>query len=857
MIQEKKKYDTKDLVLNVKKHYNKSKLELDYYDRFLEVLCGNREYQKEAIQSAIIYIASGEYKNIQDLVKENHFDNPELRKRYPEIDDYYKKIQLPGKLSATIDLATGTGKSYVIYGIAQIALSLGLVEKVLILCPSKTIEKQLNNKFLELLADSPLKASLPEKGVINNPRLVDGNVTVIKGDICIENVHAVYARTGSSIEDSFSFQKGRSTLVLNDENHHIYNKISGNTNQAKSLKVWKQFLLDSAYDFKYILGFTGTAYIGNDYFNDVIYHYSLRDAVDNRFTKSIDYVSEDDSTNEDQRFQKIYQNHKDNSIRYKNLKPLTILVTNNIKNAKRLETRLVEFLAEEEKISDENIRDTKVMTVTSDKEHEHNLIRLEDVDSSDSTVEWIVSVSMLTEGWDVKNVFQIVPMEERAFNSKLLIAQVLGRGLRVPPEYPIGAEVKVFNHHSWSSKIKGLVDEILEVEMRLESLALNNGARSKYHFDLYNIDYSKVEKVVENTSKKKEFNYKDYITLESSVAEIKQETTYTNLASETKIKEYNIKHRMTPVKEIVDKIYHEFKTREWEGVTLKLSEGQYTKNSLPPRIEIENLIKRSMERVGLDGKELNEKNKRYIFSAFNTLLRKKNKSIDLVRTAKKPFKLSTNQRVRESLAIGNLRINSSVFYSDQYKKEIDDQDVVNILTDIIEDGQMPKQAEKEVNSYDFKTPVDIVFVTGSPERKFIEKLVRNENAKVIDSWLKSTNQSFYSIDYSITTKSGNHTKQAKFNPDFFLHKKLEDIECIVVVEIKDDKDYSDINRAKFKWATKHFSELNKQLKESKISQKYFFHFLSPENYDEFFEYAKNGKLLEGKYISNLDKELNA
>ena len=38
------------------------------------------------------------------------------------------------------------------------------------------------------------------------------------------------------------------------------------------------------------------------------------------------------------------------------------------------------------------------------------------------------------------------------------------------------------------------------------------------------------------------------------------------------------------------KIYHEFKTREWEGVTLKLAEGQYTKNSLPPRKEIENLI---------------------------------------------------------------------------------------------------------------------------------------------------------------------------------------------------------------------------------------------------------------------------
>jgi len=857
MIQEKKRYNTKDLILKVKEHYDKSKLNLDYYDRFLDALCGNRAYQKQAIQNSIIYLASGEYSTIDDLVKANHYDNPELRKRYPELEEYFRKLQLPNKLSATIDLATGTGKSYVMYGIAQIALSIGLAEKVLLLCPSKTIEKQLNKKFIELIADSKLKATLPTDGVINNPRLVDGNITVVKGDICIENVHAVYERTGSSIKDSFGFQKGRSTLVLNDENHHIYNKISGNTNQVKGLKVWKQFLLNNAYDFKYILGFTGTAYIGNDYFNDVIYRYSLRDAVDNRYTKSIDYVSEDDSTNEDQRFQKIYQNHQDNITTYKNLKPLTILITNNIQNAKRLETRLVEFLAEEENESEENIRESKVMTVTSDKSHEHNLMRLEDVDNPESTVEWIVSVSMLTEGWDVKNVFQIVPMEERAFNSKLLIAQVLGRGLRVPKEYPIGTEVKVFNHHSWSSKIKGLVDEILEIEMRLESHAILEESRSNFHFDLFNIDYDKVEKVVENTSEKKEFNYKDYITLESSVVEIKQETTYTNLLSDSKTKEYIIKHRMTPVKEIVDKIYHEFKTREWEGVTLKLAEGQYTKNELPPRKEIENLIKRSMERVGLDDNELNERNKRNIFSAFNTLLRKKNKSIDLVRTAQEPFKLSTKQRDKETLAIGNLRINSTVFYTDQYKNQIQDQDVLGILNDVIEDERLPRQASKEVNSYDFKTPIDIVFVTGTPERKFVEKLVKNENARVIDSWLKSTNQSFYSIDYSLTSKSGNHTKQAKFNPDFFLYKKLKNIEYITVVEIKDDKDYSDINRAKFKWATKHFSELNKQLEENKVSQKYHFHFLSPENYDEFFEYAKNGKLLQGKYISNLDKELNA
>ncbi len=97
--------------------------------------------------------------------------------------------------------------------------------------------------------------------------------------------------------------------------------------------------------------------------------------------------------------------------------------------------------------------------MTSAKEHETNIrLHLPTVDRKENSFEWIISVSILTEGWDVKNVCQIVPMEERAFNSKLLIAQVLGRGLRLPLQYP-NAQVTVFNHDSWSGRIKSLVDE--------------------------------------------------------------------------------------------------------------------------------------------------------------------------------------------------------------------------------------------------------------------------------------------------------------------------------------------------------------------------------------------------------------
>ncbi len=44
------------------------------------------------------------------------------------------------------------------------------------------------------------------------------------------------------------------------------------------------------------------------------------------------------------------------------------------------------------------------------------------------TVRCVVSVAMLTEGWDVKSVSHILGL--RAFGSPLLTEQIIGRGLR-------------------------------------------------------------------------------------------------------------------------------------------------------------------------------------------------------------------------------------------------------------------------------------------------------------------------------------------------------------------------------------------------------------------------------------------
>ncbi|MCK5599825.1 DEAD/DEAH box helicase family protein [bacterium] len=856
-MQEIKTYKTGDLVLTVTKTYDPSILDLSVWDRFLDVLCDNRIYQKEALQQAVIFLASGKYNSIKDLIKENYNSgiNAEIKTRYKNIDDYYRHLQLPNKLSANIDLATGTGKSYVIYGIAQIMLGLGLVDKVLVLCPSLTIEKGLMEKFTHLASDTKLRQTIPENSNYKSPRIIDANSTIRDGDICVENIHAVYERTGSSIQDSLK-DVGERVLVLNDEAHHIYNKVAGRDSQSKSIKKWKGFLMNDVYNFKYTLGFTGTAYINDEYFNDVIYRYSLRQAEDDQMVKMVDYVSEDETIEKDEKFQKIYDNHSQKRDLYRKIKPLTILITKDIHNAKRLTEELKEFLERKEELPRKAI-DGKVLIVTSHKDHQANVAKLSTVDDKSDPVEWIVSVSMLTEGWDVKNVFQIVPWEDRAFNSKLLIAQVLGRGLRIPPEYQTPQpEVRIFNHAAWSRNIRGLVDEILEIEMKLKSHVLKDGGRSKYNFDLYNINYDKDQIEKESTKNHEEFDYtKGYIELIAQVEQSEKTTEYTNLKGKIKSKNTLIEYNTYTVEEIANKICEEFKTREWEGQILKLPEGSYTlKENLPSKDEIKRIILNSMEKRGIKGNRLVEKNKHKILNMFSTLLRKKGKTVVNIRRVTSPFSRSTQNIDRESLSIGNLRHNSTVFHTVEYNNELL-PDVKDILKAVIEDESLPKSSTKEINPYLFKTPLDIVFTKAEPERRFVKTLCEKDNAEKVECWIKSRDQGFYSLDYSITTIGGKHSKQQSFNPDFFIKISKNQFEYIVVVEIKSDDDCSPENKAKYKYALQHFIYLNNELVKIGIKQKYLFHFLSPNNFTEFFQYLRDDRLINGQFGSDLEGKL--
>ena len=93
------------------------------------------------------------------------------------------------------------------------------------------------------------------------------------------------------------------------------------------------------------------------------------------------------------------------------------------------------FIESETQISDEDLRALRKLS--------------RDLDSPHSPYSCVVSVLMLREGWDVKNVTTIVPLRPYSSKARILPEQTLGRGLRrmTPPGDAGADEVVVVIHH--------------------------------------------------------------------------------------------------------------------------------------------------------------------------------------------------------------------------------------------------------------------------------------------------------------------------------------------------------------------------------------------------------------------------
>lgn len=829
-----------DLVLKVSQQVDRAHWDENRYEEYIEELCQDREYQKEAIRTALRYLLSGNYADQQALGRENYDANPVLEEQYGSWAAFERKLQLPTKLAASLDLATGTGKSFVLYGIATILLAEGIVDRVLVLCPSTTIELGLIAKFKELAANADLRGFLPPKARVATPHISNAHESIVDGSICVENYHAILERVGSSIRDSLK-GKGERTLILNDEAHHVANE------SAAKIKRWKEFLVNPDYNFRYIIGVSGTCYVKDDYFTDVIYRYSLRQAMEERWVKDVDYIDDMPSvTDDDGKWQLIRNKHEETKgkLKSRGILPLTIIVTNQVERCKDVADELKAFLIDKEAISSDTAKE-RVLTVYNGAP---DVLRLPYVDLHTSKVEWIVSVSMLNEGWDVKRVFQIVPHEERAFESKLLIAQVLGRGLRIPAGMEQGKQprVTVFNHEAWAGRIKHLVNEVLEREKRLSSRIIEDSA---YHFDLYNINYTQQQTKV-TSEKVGAYNLfeKGYVELPADSAEQDITIEFEQATNEHRYRwQTQIQRKTYTAREVAIHMYQRLESEQDPDDPDPAMRTYYTDHFPVERLEaivIKSLALRSMT---LATDTIRQK----FLQSLGILRRKASETVRYTPVPDRVFTLSTRDRQADSISASELRRDKFYYYTSGTRATLDEQQF-EFFDEATDQGSGFRVIEVR-NPYDFKTPLGAVIADSLPERRFIDQLREPDNLKYIDGWIKSTATRFYEIEFLWRrTREGEHTKRGRFSPDFFI--KSGDL--ILVVEIKEDdeiKEPSEENYKKNEFALAHFKQVNQELENRGVTTRYKFNFLTPRNIGTYFQYLRRGDIMS--FASDLDARL--
>jgi type III restriction enzyme len=638
--------------LNLSEHtleVNAKRCDLELFDfreieDYVKELTKSRAYQYEALKHTMIYLWGGVYPDVNELARENFRKKESIRRRFLSEDNFLRHLPLPGKLSGVIHLATGTGKSFLIFAIAYLSIVMRLTKRVLVLGPSSTvIEAGLREKFKRLMEDPKLHSKLPPKYRHAPVVLLDETRPAEDYGIFIENINAIYNKDHNAIGDTL-FSQTDEVLVLSDEVHHAYSHLTftdtdlvleagEGRGETRHERLWMRFLREEPKITRHI-GFTGTPYNQDEYFTDIIYNYSIPDALRESQIKKINPIihtqSEEAQTefSQEQSFEIIYQTHLDNQEKYAyadksgqaTVKPITIFIAPTQNVAENKAEEFIIFLGAQLKkayggghpdsLYEGRARDKVICVVSRRAESEYKQ-KLDAIESLLEPAEFIFAVAKLSEGWDVDNVFQIVPMQEKVFNSKLLISQVLGRGLRIPRspthcaiknEYPV---VTVTNHEKFAEHIRELVDYVTQCEVYLSSAPLRpgTGKRGQHNFTLFNILYTPRSTLVDKPLAEDRAQ-RDLLMLKPETGNLKTTITY----MVTGDKKFELTRNFVTVDEVAYNQARRFSLRAFEAKQYRFSHDVEVESRLPEAEDIRLVIRGAMEVAGIMGDRLSLEN---------------------------------------------------------------------------------------------------------------------------------------------------------------------------------------------------------------------------------------------------------
>ena len=362
---------------------------------------------------------------------------------YPTCSDFERDF-----ISLTFALATGVGKTRLMGAFIAYLYTQHEIKNFFVVAPNTTIYDKLKKDLGD--SGSPKYVfkglgcfrTLPQ--IITDDDYREKTISLFESDIHIyiynidkfnkEDAHM--KKVNEVIGDSFyQFLSALPDLVLiMDESHH-YRAAKG----SQALNELNPLLG---------LELTATPFVTKGrrqaLFKNVVYEYPLSKAIEDGYTRTpfavtrsdIDFYNFGDEQldkmmlldgipcheNTKRKLQVYAENNKARLV-----KPFMLVVCKDTEHAAWAET----FVKSDE-FREGKYRNKTIVIHSKQKgsETEANTRLLLDVENSENPVEIVIHVNMLKEGWDVNNLYTIVPLRTAA--SKILREQMVGRGLRLP-----------------------------------------------------------------------------------------------------------------------------------------------------------------------------------------------------------------------------------------------------------------------------------------------------------------------------------------------------------------------------------------------------------------------------------------
>lgn len=337
-----------------------------------------------------------------------------------------------------IDSATGVGKTYALAGLIDyLALSPDPVRNFLILTPGRTIrDKTIRN--LTPGDQKSLTAGMRSRPYVVTADNFDSPATMAAMEddtltkVYVFTVQVLTSATGEGRAPHeyrealggslYHWLASRPDLVILADEHHCYQG-PGYSRTIRELNP------------QLVVGLTATPTPDTEHL--IVYRYPLAAAIADRLVKTPVIVGRnDDRTDVETKLrdavhllrlkeQAVMTYCADTGAQPVN--PVMLVIAQSIDDAERLRDFLDSTTFDGGAWAG---RTLLVHSKLTGDEKEDMLQALDGVEDAASPVRIIISVGMLKEGWDVKNIYVLASL--RASVSTILTEQTLGRGLRLP-----------------------------------------------------------------------------------------------------------------------------------------------------------------------------------------------------------------------------------------------------------------------------------------------------------------------------------------------------------------------------------------------------------------------------------------